>query len=46
MANIYTKNTPQKPMNPKRETISFLLGYSKSIEAIKIRKISFIFHLN
>lgn len=42
MAKLYSKkqSTSQK-MLPKKETISFLLNYSKSLSMIKIKNISF-----
>jgi len=37
MAKIYTKKTVvTKSMKPKKETISFLLNYSKALSFIKV----------
>ncbi len=39
MAKIYAKNNVAiKPMNPKKETVAFLLNYSKAFYVIKIGK--------
>jgi len=46
MAKIYTIKNHPGSMNPRKETISFLLGYSKSIEVIKIKNEKFMFYLN
>lgn len=42
MAKLYSKkqSTSQK-MSPKKETISFLINYSKSLSIIKIKNLSF-----
>ncbi len=37
MAKIYTKKTPSIPKSsPKKETIHFLLSYSKAMRMLKI----------
>jgi len=46
MAKIYTKNIQNTSMNPKKNTISFLLNYSKSFTEIKSSKSRFRIHLN
>lgn len=36
MAKLYSKNTPiQQVMLPKKETIDFLLNYSKALTIVK-----------
>jgi hypothetical protein len=40
MAKIYSKKTLATPkMQPKKETVSFLLNYSKALSYIKVGKI-------
>lgn len=47
MAKIYSKkNVVIKNMKPKKETISFLLNYSKALSVIKIDNKSFEFIAN
>ncbi len=46
MTNYYSQKAPQKNMNPKKETISFLLNYSKAFKIIRIKENSFQFYLN
>ena len=42
MAKIYTSKKLSTPkMEPKKETISFLLSYSKALSFIKIGKLNF-----
>lgn len=42
MAKIYSLKTLSTPkMEPKKETVSFLLSYSKSLNFIKIGKLKF-----
>jgi len=42
MAKIYsTKTLAITTMKPKKETISFLLNYSKALSIIKVNKMSF-----
>ena len=42
MAKLYSKKTlATKNMLPKKETISFLLNYSKALSYTKIGKMSF-----
>lgn len=41
MAKIYSKKTlVTNPMKPKKETISFLLNYSKALRFIKVGKMN------
>ena len=41
MAKIYSKKTlVTKSMKPKKETISFLLNYSKALHFIKVGKMN------
>lgn len=47
MMKLYTKNTFDNLLQPKKETIQFLLDYSKSIKIIKTKTNNFIkLHLN
>ena len=46
MAKLYTERFFKEKLDPKAETISFLLNYSKSIQAVKTEKESLMFHLN
>ena len=46
MAKLYTERFFKEKLDPKTETISFLLNYSKSIKAVKVRKQNLMFHLN
>ncbi len=48
MEKIYTKDLlNEKKLNPKEETISFLLNYSKSVGVVKNKKDRpIMFHLN
>ncbi len=46
MAKLYTERFFKEKLEPKNETISFLLNYSKSIEVVKVKKESLMFHLN
>jgi len=42
MAKIYSKKTLViNSMKPKKETISFLLNYSKALSIVKVDKMSF-----
>jgi len=42
MAKLYTKEKlATKEMLPKKETISFLLNYSKALKVTKVGKLSF-----
>jgi len=42
MAKIYSKKTlATKQMQPKKETISFLLNYSKALNYIKVNGLKF-----
>ncbi len=46
MAKLYTERFFKEKLDPKSETISFLLNYSKSIQAVKTEEESLMFHLN
>ena len=47
MAKIYTKNFEElKNMSPKRETIQFLLNYSKALSVINYKRMKFETLLN
>jgi len=49
MAKIYSKKNPdykQINMNPKEETIKFLLNYSKALSVINYNKMKFEALLN
>jgi len=47
MAKIYSKKTPKnKNLQPKDETISFLLNYSKALSVISYNKLKFEALLN
>jgi hypothetical protein len=47
MANIYSEKTPKKiNLQPKDETISFLLNYSKALSVINYNKLKFEALLN
>jgi hypothetical protein len=47
MAKIYSKKTVvTNSMKPKKETISFLLNYSKALSIIKVNDQSFEFIAN
>jgi len=46
MAKLYTERFFKEKLEPKNETISFLLNYSKSIKVVKVEKESLMFHLN
>jgi hypothetical protein len=42
MAKIYSKKESVTPkMLPKKETISFLLGYSKALSIVKVGEMTF-----
>lgn len=43
MAKLYSKKklATQKEMLPKKETVSFLLNYSKALSIIKVGKMKF-----
>ena len=42
MAKIYSKKTLViKTLKPKKETISFLLNYSKALSVVKMNNLSF-----
>ncbi len=46
MAKLYTERFFKEKLEPKTETVSFLLNYSKSIKAVKTKKECLMFHLN
>jgi len=46
MINRYSQKSSPKKRNPKKETISFLLNYSKAFKIVKIKENSFQFYLN
>ena len=48
MAKLYSQKNPQKQLNlnPKEETISFLLDYSKALSVINCNKMKFEALLN
>ncbi len=46
MAKLYTERFFKEKLEPKTETVSFLLNYSKSVKALKTKKESLMFHLN
>ena len=47
MAKTYSKKSLAIPtMKPKKETISFLLNYSKALSIIKVNKMSFVIIAN
>ncbi len=37
MAKLYSKKIIERRLNPKKETVSFLLNYSKSLWVVKTR---------
>ena len=42
MAKIYSQETPKsEQLNPKNETVSFLLNYSKALRVINYNKMEF-----
>ncbi|MDP2089636.1 MAG: hypothetical protein Q8J84_09580 [Flavobacteriaceae bacterium] len=47
MKQIYFKNESRTSLEPSRETIQFLLNYSKGLRTIKtVKNQVFFFHLN
>ena len=49
MANLYLNQSPHKKMGkqrPSKETVSFLLNYSKALNIIDYKKIKFEVLLN
>jgi hypothetical protein len=47
MKKLYTEELLNKQFNPKEETISFLLNYSKSVGVVKNKRNQpIMFHLN
>lgn len=46
MAKLYTERFFKEKLDPKTETISFLLNYSKSIKVVNTKKENLMFHLN
>lgn len=41
MAKLYSKKSISKVMQPKKETISFLLNYSKALSFVKVKGLKF-----
>ena len=43
MAKLYSEQTPQKTneLNPKEETVNFLLNYSKALSVIHCNNLKF-----
>ncbi|GFZ84652.1 hypothetical protein GCM10011531_14360 [Aquaticitalea lipolytica] len=48
MAKLYSEKTPQikNDLNPKEETVNFLLNYSKALSVIDYNKLKFEALLN
>lgn len=49
MENFYTKKTPKgklKELRPQKETIKFLLNYSKALRVVEHRSMKFEMLLN
>lgn len=47
MANLYTQETPkQKNLQPKKETIDFILNYSKALSVINGKNKKFALFIN
>lgn len=47
MMRLYTKNAFENRLKPKKETVQFLLDYSKSFRIIRTKTNNFIkLHLN
>ncbi len=48
MAKFYFKSSPkqEKQLTPKKETIDFLLHYSKALKVVEYQKITFESFLN
>lgn len=49
MANLYLNQSPHKKMGkqrPRKETVSFLLNYSKALSVIDYKKMKFEMLLN
>jgi hypothetical protein len=48
MAKLYSENSPEKvkEMSPKKETIDFLLNYSKALRISTYQKIQFESFIN
>ncbi len=48
MAKLYPEKSPQKQndLNPKEETVNFLLNYSKALKVIECKKLKFETLLN
>lgn len=47
MPKLYSKNSSEmKSLIPKKETISFLLGYSKALHVVHAKKLTFDVVLN
>jgi len=47
MKKLYSEELLKEQFNPKKETISFLLNYSKSVRVVRSKKDQpIMFHLN
>jgi hypothetical protein len=46
MAKLYSKNPKSEKLNPKDETISFILNYSKALKVVSYKNIKFETLLN
>ncbi|WP_181256220.1 hypothetical protein [Aurantibacter aestuarii] len=46
MAKLYSKNPKSEKLNPKDETISFILNYSKALKVTTYKNITFEAILN
>lgn len=48
MAKLYSKNSPEKveSKNPRKETVKFLLNYSKALKVTAYKKLKFDAFLN
>ena len=41
MAKLYSKNPKSEKLNPKDETVSFILNYSKALRVINYKSMKF-----
>ena len=46
MANVYSEQLSNRKLEPKDETISFLLNYSKALSVINYERLQFESFLN
>ena len=46
MAKLYSKTTNQIKLNPKKETLNFLLNYSKALRILDCKTEKFKINLN